>query len=198
MPEQLEAELVSAPGPEERSRVWEGGWPQNPADFARFVDVFQNRLVRHAFRKLGNPADAEEVCQEVFLRAFADRLRLRRVKNVSAYLYRMVSNRCLDQQRTRQRRTVTLDIPEIRELSSDRPDPSEETAAREELHRIDRHLSSLPPKQAEILRLHFVDDLPMADIAHLLRRPLATVKSRFRYGMEKLRNLLAHEAGDPQ
>ena len=46
--------------------IWEGGWPQTPGEFERLVEAFQDRLVRYAFRRLGNLHDAEDVAQEVF------------------------------------------------------------------------------------------------------------------------------------
>lgn len=50
---------------------WHGGWPQDAAGFEPLVGCFQDRLVGYAFRRLGNLADAEDVVQDVFVRAFA-------------------------------------------------------------------------------------------------------------------------------
>ena len=57
--------------------AWDGPWPQSPDEFAGLVDAYLDRLVRYAFRRLGNVQDAEDVVQEVLVRAFADRAKRR-------------------------------------------------------------------------------------------------------------------------
>ena len=48
-------------------------WPQSHSEVAALVDAYAGRLVRHAFRQLGDYQDAEDVVQQVFVRAFVDR-----------------------------------------------------------------------------------------------------------------------------
>jgi DNA-directed RNA polymerase specialized sigma24 family protein len=47
------------------------GWPQSREDVAALVDAYADRLVCYAFRQVGNVQDAEDVVQDVFVRAFA-------------------------------------------------------------------------------------------------------------------------------
>ena len=58
--------------------------------------------------------------------------------------------------------------------------------------RLEDLLAPLPDEQAEVVRLHFTDDLSMAEIAEILDISRDTVKSRYRYAMAKLRNNLSH------
>ena len=75
---------------------WTSGWPQSPAEFEAFIDVFQDSLVRFAFCRLKDLGDAEDVVQDVFLKAYARRNELRHVRAVAPYLRRMVANQCID------------------------------------------------------------------------------------------------------
>ena len=77
--------------PPASAEAWEGPWPQSRDDFARLVDMYLDRLVRYAFRRLGSIEDAEDVVQEVFVRAFADRSKRKRTSGVAPYLYRCVA-----------------------------------------------------------------------------------------------------------
>lgn len=185
------------PAPAAPPAAWGGPWPQSPAEFERLVEAFQDRLVRFAFRRLGHLGDAEDVAQEVFARAYADRGKRRNVASVGAYLYRMAGNLCIDQVRRRQtRRTVPLEETLIGELPSAGPDAARQAAAAEEAQRIQRLLGRIPERQAEVVRLCVLDELAPRQIAEIIGRPEATVKSRLRYGLEKLREIIIQERED--
>lgn len=160
-------------------------WPQTREEFAEFVEALQNGLVRYAFARLGSLADAEDAVQDVLVRAW-----LARPAHAPAafapYVYRMLVNRCIDIQRSGR---VRLAAP-----FADRPDagrtPEELAAAAAERARIEALLARLPEREAEVLRLRVFGDLSFAEIAAVTRAPLATTKSRFRCGLEKLRRAM--------
>jgi RNA polymerase sigma-70 factor (ECF subfamily) len=64
---------------------------------------------------------------------------------------------------------------------------------REKAETVSRLLMSIPETEAEVICLRAYSELAFADIAQALRSPVSTVKSRFRYGIEKLRRLLDQE-----
>ncbi len=76
-------------------------WPQSHGEVAALVDAYAGRLVRYAFRQLGDYQDAEDVVQQVFVRAFVDQSNRRKVSAVGPYLYRSVANGCTDLLRRR-------------------------------------------------------------------------------------------------
>jgi RNA polymerase sigma-70 factor, ECF subfamily len=168
--------------------VWDAGWPQTLDGFEHLVDTFKDRLVRHAYRLVGNIADAEDVAQEVFVRSYADREGRAAVANVSAYLYRMTSNLAMDILRRQRGRTVSLDdAPAILAIPSQRPDAMSIAAAAEGIQRAEQLLACVSPEQAEVIRLRVLDELPPREIAAFLGCTPAAVKSRLRRGMETLR-----------
>ena len=62
--------------------AWAGEWPQTAEEFEGFVEAFQNRLVARAFRRLRDIHDAEDLVQEVFIKAYLRRLKCRKIKQV--------------------------------------------------------------------------------------------------------------------
>lgn len=183
-----------AMAPPQPPEGWDGPWPQTPAGFERLIEAFQHRLVRFAFRRLGHLGDAEDVAQEVFVRAYADRARRRDVASVGAYLYRMAGNLCIDQLRRRQtRRTVPLEETRLGEIPCGAPDAACLAVAAEEAMRIQRLLGRIPERQAEAVRLCVLDELSPRQIAQILGCPEPTVKSRLRYGLDKLREIILKE-----
>lgn len=180
--------------PREGPPAWDGGWPQGAEAFERLVEAFQDRLVRFAFRRLGSLVDAEDVAQEVFTRAYADRKKRQAVMNVGAYLYRMAGNLCIDHLRRHEKKdAVALDEARIVEIPSREPDGATLASAAEEMQRIEELLGRIPERQAEAVRLCIFDELAPRQIAEILDCPERTIRSRLHYGLEKLREIVTNE-----
>jgi len=160
-------------------------WPRSVAEFEVVVDTFQHELVRFAYCRLRNRADAEDVVQDVLLRIYLDRDKHGESVPVGPYLYRMVVNRCTDILRKKKR--TELQVEDIPAPASD----EFETAVK--LGRIEDLLCDLPARQAEVMRLRVFSGLSFQAIAVVVGASLPTIKSRFRYGVEKLRDALVHQ-----
>jgi len=188
------SDVTTAAEPPPPTDAWTGRWPQSPAEFEALVDAWMDRLVHYAFRRLSNPQDAEDVVQDAFVRAYADRERLRHVERPVAYLYRMVANACADH-RQRAARFVPLDDVGGENFASSARGPAEEAVAAEEAQRAEALLRQLPDAQAEAIRLRVYEDLRLAEIAELVGCSIDTVSSRLRYGFQKLRRLVSKKGG---
>jgi len=164
-------------------------WPQTVDEFDSLIGATQDELIHFAFYRLGNQDDAEDVVQDVYVRAFRDRNKRKHITGVRAYLFRMVSNRCIDVLRARSRQwgDPVTDEPHTGENVSNPVD------AREQAETLSRLLMSIPEKEAEVICLRVFSDLSFADVADAVRSSVPTVKSRFRYGIDKLRRLLHQE-----
>ena len=168
-----------------------GRWPQSVEQFEALVEAVQHELVHFAFCRLRSLEDAEDAVQDVLVRAYLDRAKHRAVTGVRPYLFRMVTNRCTDVLRRRHR-------AEQRRDPSDPADLAARTGSEPPVDRLDemeRLLTRLPKRQAEAIRLRVFGSLPFAAIAEAVGVSLPTIKSRFRYGVEKLRGILTTEAG---
>jgi len=78
-------------------------WPQSVAEFDALIEATQHRLIQFACCRLHSLADAEDVVQDVFVRAYRHRVRYRKVDNVVPFLFRMVANQATDLLRKRKR-----------------------------------------------------------------------------------------------
>jgi RNA polymerase sigma-70 factor (ECF subfamily) len=159
-------------------------WPRTVAEFESLVDRYQHELVRFAFCRLRNRADAEDAVQDVLLRTYLARERHRDDVPVGPYLYRMVANRCTDL--LRQRRRAESGVEEV---SATAPCPDTSIGR---LNEIEAVLSRLPSRQAEVMRLRIFSNLPFQSIAEAVGASLPTIKSRFRYGVRRLRDILSN------
>jgi RNA polymerase sigma factor (sigma-70 family) len=167
------------------------------AAFPRLVRSLQDGVYSGALRLLGSRADAEDVTQETFIRAYralgaypreqVEALRLR------AWVWTIAANLCRNRARTQRRRPQEPlgDGPGPTESS---PGPEEEAVSQSEQARLAAHLARLPWSRRTAVVLHHVNGMPYAEIADVLGRPLGTVKADVHRGLEQLRRVLEEEA----
>lgn len=151
------------------------------------ADVFKTerpRLLRYACYRLSSREDAEDVLQETFLKLHT---RLsdadgEQINDLQSYLFRTLVNVCSKwQANTSHFRTIPLDA------RIDVADTTTDTQNEDEYKRIAQLLTDIPDDQAEVIRLRIYGDNTFAQVAEILSLPLPTVKSRFLYGLQKIR-----------
>lgn len=195
----LPIEEESTEGPEEpvleSAEAWSARWPQSRREFEALVDAYLDRLVRYAAHRLGNIHDAEDVVQEVFVRAYTERVKCQAVARTGPYLYRMVANACTDSIRRRRGCMASIEDIEPEELCSNERIPSEAATVNEETRRAEELLQLLPENQAEVIRLRVFGELRLREIAETVGCPVDTVNSRLRYGFKKLRQIVSGKRG---
>ena len=168
-------------------------FPQTLQELGAFVKANQDRLVRHAYFRLGNRQEAEDIVQEVMIRIYQEKENKQHIDRVTSYAFRMVFNACVDHLRKKTRNNFEqlngLNVL----VAIDGSNRETEIIAKEEFHRINQLLNSIPAKQAEVLRLRIIDELSFIEIAEIMKVPVTTIKSRFSYGIIKLRTKVNHQ-----
>jgi RNA polymerase sigma-70 factor (ECF subfamily) len=164
---------------------------QSPAQDARgnlqeVFDASYRRLVVQLYAVVGNAGEAEDLVQDAFVRASASGSRFLKVENPEAWLRRTAIN--LHRNRWRKLRNYSRIRPELETRETRRDLPGLE----EHLIVVDA-LRHVPAPQREVLALHYLADLPVAEIASSLGVPEGTVKSRLMRGREALAAQLGNE-----
>ncbi|HEX6512386.1 MAG TPA: RNA polymerase sigma factor [Chloroflexota bacterium] len=143
-----------------------------------------------------NDADAADMTQEAFMRVLRSLGSYRGETKFTTWLYRVVTNICLDELRRRGVPTVTLEATaeDLPGLDPADPDPWTQperwAAAAEDAAELQRALGGLTTPQRLALTLFYFDDLRYEDIAQVMGVPLNTVKSHIRRAKERLAELL--------
>lgn len=159
-------------------------------DAFRILIERETRAVYGAsLRILGNRADAEDVAQEAFVAAFRAIGSYRGDGTLRAWLLRIATRLSL---RRRASRREAVDISDVGEPAAlvDRTEPSRVVVAAEHDESIRRAVASLPDPYRETVALRFFADLSLAEVADTTGRPLNTVKTHLRRGLERLRPIL--------
>ena len=151
----------------------------------RDIESERPRMLQYACYYLGNKADAEDAVQDAFVRMHQRTTKGElEERNLIGYLYRTLSNLCVSRLREAGRlRMVSLE---------GQPEPMEPVTEiqEQEYQRICQLLDRIPPEQAEVIRLRYYGDKSFREIAEIFGLPITTVKSRFVYGLEKIRKEL--------
>ena len=153
-------------------------------ELERIVAERQDWLFRFAYMRIGIREDAEDLVQEVLLSVFRRLREKTGIDSVEQYVIRAISNACTDYFRRKPLRVVILDkAKEVAVSESDKQ-------IHEEYVRINRLLDALPQEQQEIVRLKCYDELTFKQIAELQDIPEATAKSRYRYAIMHLQQMI--------
>ncbi|MDQ4086212.1 MAG: RNA polymerase sigma factor SigE [Actinomycetota bacterium] len=180
---------VSVEGP--RESAW------TPPSWEEIVRVHSARVYRLAYRLTGNPHDAEDLTQEVFVRVFRS-LSSYTPGTFEGWLHRITTNLFLDQARRRQKiRFDALGDDADQRLPGRAPTP--EHALHDQLFDADveRAMSALPPDFRAAVVLCDIEGLSYEEIAEILGVKLGTVRSRIHRGRSMLRKALEHRAPQP-
>jgi RNA polymerase sigma-70 factor (ECF subfamily) len=169
----------------------------DPQEFEVFVKSYQNMVFSTAVRLLGNPTEAEDVAQEVFLKAFERFAELSASPTAGGWLKTVARNLSLNhltRYRARWRffseMTPQSDEDE-REVEWAAPDTHQEEMATADRRRLlEDALHKLPETQRVPLVLYHFEDLGYEEIAARLRISLAKVKTDIHRGREALRRKL--------
>jgi len=160
--------------------------------FDAFVGRYRSRLISYVCQRLGDVHRAEDIAQEVFLRAFraAARGGFRGKGSAAPWLFAIARNCVTDYLRARDQEVLPLpaDATGVEGLAGGRGgSPSEDNCPAGDL------LANLPEAQRDVVALKVLCGLTFAEIGEVVGCPTATAKSRMRYGLCKLRERLSRE-----
>jgi RNA polymerase sigma-70 factor, ECF subfamily len=154
--------------------------------FAQLYDHHAALVYGIARRILGNPAQAEDVAQSVFLQVWS-RPASFQGGNFAGWLATVARNASIDVLRSAAVRTRAPEMPA--DLPSDL-DLDDEVYARVRASAVADALAALPPDQREPIVRAYFDGLSYREVAEQLGTPLGTIKSRIRAGLRRLMDVL--------
>jgi RNA polymerase sigma-70 factor, ECF subfamily len=161
----------------------------DPAAYDYVVSKYMKKVVSIAWGIVRNPADAEDLAQEAFVKAFQTIERFKPGEPFGPWIYRIVTNLALDVMKHRQRfrhEEVQDSLPAARGDRADLP-----AVANELSRRIDEAIEALPEMQRIVARLYLVEHFEHSEIAAMTALTEGTVRSHLSLARAKLRERLA-------
>ena len=166
--------------------------------FEELIEGYQKKVYNIALKILGNPDDAGELAQEVFIRVFKSIGKFREEARFSTWLYRITTNACLDSLRKQKnKRQVSLDEDVRREdgemrreVEDSRPTPDIEAERNEIKKIVHAAINALPEEHRTVIVLRDIQGFSYEDIARIINCPEGTVKSRINRARLNLKEML--------
>lgn len=176
--------------------------------FQQLFEAHQHRVWTIARNFIADEAAARDITQQVFLKLFTTIGQFRRDASFATWLYRLVVNACLDEQR-RRRRFMSFDFFKVGQDATDGAEainalpqrhapqlPQEDDCARLEISAaVQAAVQELPPKLRLAILLKYFEGLSYAEMARVLNCSPGTIASRLNRGHKALAQRLAHLRG---
>ncbi|MDX2066651.1 MAG: sigma-70 family RNA polymerase sigma factor [Fimbriimonadaceae bacterium] len=164
----------------------------SPAEISRFNALMSEtyrKVFNMAYRLVGNRADAEDLTQEAYYRAYRSYRDYEGDRPFENWIYRIVTRLFLDLLRSRRRRvmTVSYDAPIVTanpddhvkfEVADARPTPEDQLLSHSFSEDLATVLMTLSPEQRMLIELADVQSIPYQEIAEMMGKPVGTIRSR--------------------
>jgi RNA polymerase sigma-70 factor (ECF subfamily) len=161
------------------------------AAFARLVAATQGDTYNLAYSVLHNADEAQDMTQEVYLRAWRALPSFRGESKLQSWLYRITVNACLNRRRQLRKELLLVDRDGgLAELPAKGPSVAERVALRERNQRVWTAVGQLADKYRLVVTLFYQQELSYQEIAALLSLPLGTVKAHLNRARKALANSL--------
>ena len=161
----------------------------DPAALAEIYDLYAPAIYAYIYRRVGDPALAEDLTSELFLRilrAIRDGVTWR--TSFNAWLYRAAHNLVVDHYR-RHASADPAPLDELAVAGGPRPDQAVETGL--EAEQLRDALRQLTPEQQQVLALRFGEDLTARQVGELIGKTTGAVEALQHRGLAALRRILA-------
>jgi RNA polymerase sigma-70 factor (ECF subfamily) len=182
------AEVASSPRDEERAAIEACKRGEREA-FDELVVRYQRGVYRLCYRYVNNHEDANDLTQEVFLKAWRAIGRFRGRSAFSTWLYRIGVNACLNFRAAR--RPPALELPDT--VADPGVGAAERVESDEQARRVREAVGRLPEKQRATLILKIYHELTHQEVAQILGSTVGTVKANLFHALGNVRKLVAEE-----
>jgi len=157
---------------------------------APLVRRYASPLLTYIQRMIGDRHRAEELFQEVFWRVWTKRKLYRFSKSFKAWLFAIAGNHCRSDFRKKRLTSVSFDEPEFVASSDATPTPLEAAIDTETATLVASAVGELPHQQRTVVVLRVWNGLSYAEIAEIVGRKEATVRSNMHHGLAAMRKYL--------
>lgn len=166
--------------------------------FARLVSRYHRAIFGIAFRMVGNASEAEDLCQEIFLRVYQNIDSYDASYPFAPWIYRVACNLTLNRLKRRSLALTSLTVEvdgeeQERPIADTRENPEQEMIRRSRAQQLQHAIMSLPENYRLAFTLKYVEDLTAEEIGEIMQVPRNTVKTWLFRAREMLRSKLSDE-----
>jgi RNA polymerase sigma-70 factor (ECF subfamily) len=160
-------------------------------DFGRLYDLHVERVYRHMYYRVGNNTDAEDLTQQVFLKAWKAIGKYKKTSSpFLAWLMKISHNLVVDFYRSKKDAVFLDDELPVQDKAPGPEQLAEERYDQEQLRKV---ILRLPPKQQQVIMMSFIEGFSYGEIADALGKREGNVRVTVHRALKKMRQILETE-----
>ena len=160
--------------------------------FSKIYDRYIDKIYRFIFLKVNSQEIAQDLCSETFLRGW-EAFKNEEIENIQAFLYQIARNLVTDHYREKGKAKVIS--AEYWEVTDPRQNLEEKSLLKSDFDNIRMALASLKEDYQDVIIWHYLDDLPIPEVAKLLGRTEEATRVLLHRALKALKNELHNSTG---
>ena len=165
----------------------------NTALYEYFLDRYGQQVFVLVDRIVSCQEDAEELTQDVFLKAFQQLSSFKAESSFSTWIYRIATNMAISAVRKKKNDTIRLDESVFLNLSESQVDEALEDESEEQLQRLQRAMEQLEADERALITLYYLEEKPLAEVAFILGMTEGNAKVKLHRIRKKLYVLIKNQ-----
>jgi len=158
--------------------------------FSQIYDQYINKIYRFVYLKVNSQETAEDITSKVFIKGWESYQKQGLdIKNPGAFLYQIARNSVVDYYREKGR-TKTISSDDGPEIVDPGEDAQNKAILSADINIIKKSIQKLKKEHQDIIIWHYLEDMPIADIAELLDKPAGTVRVILHRGLKDLKDII--------
>ena len=162
--------------------------------YTELMRRYQQRVYWTARRIVGDHADADDVAQETFIKAYLALGDFRGDASFFTWLYRIAVNLSLNAVRKRQLMNYLRESEIISRLLPSTDDPAQEFVQKELESKLQQAVNTLPEKQRAVFVMRYFDEMSYEEIAQVLKKSVGGLKANYFHALKKVQEFMSDEA----
>jgi RNA polymerase sigma-70 factor (ECF subfamily) len=158
--------------------------------FSQIYDEYIEKIYRFVYLKVNSQEMAEDITSKVFMKGWESyQKKGQNIKNPSAFLYQIARNSVIDHYREKARKnTISSEI--LPEISDNQEDAQSKAILSADVNIVREAIKKLEKEHQDIIIWHYLEDMPVEQIAQLLGRPEGTIRVMMHRGIKELKGLI--------
>lgn len=156
--------------------------------FSQIYDEYIGKIYRFVYLKVNSRETAEDITSKVFLKGWETHKDNGGIEKPRAFLYQVARNMVTDYYRTKDKaQPVSLEsLPHV----IDRANVHENAAINADIEAVRAALTKIKQEYQDVILWHYLDDMPVAEIAEIVGKPAGTVRVMLHRGLKNLKEVL--------
>jgi RNA polymerase sigma-70 factor, ECF subfamily len=160
--------------------------------FNQLVRTYQQRIYWHIRKMVVDHDDADDLVQEVFIKAWKNLDHFREESRLFTWLYRIATNECLNFLKKKRNRFF-LPIADLEAILSTTMDKSAHISGDELQMKLQKALLKLPDKQRLVFNMRYFDDMKYEEIAEITSTSVGSLKASYHLAVKKIEEFLSDD-----